>query len=225
METMDDYKDELNESLKEMPDEDQDPAWEKLKIMMEEKTIVPVTISETVKAGAVAYLEGIRGFIPISRISEAYVEDTAEWQGKEIDVIVINVDPAANKLVLSGRDAARAKKKAEKKKPAARCEVGQVINGTVETIKPYGAFVKLENGLSGLLHVSQISNQRIKDPSVVLSEGDEVTVKVISTADNKISLSMKALAEPEESADNFHYKEEGRATTGLGDLLKDIKIN
>ena len=64
----------------------------------------------------------------------------------------------------------------------------------METIKPYGAFVALENGLTGLLHISQISTQRIKHPGAVLKEGQEVRVKILSTADNKISLSMKVLA-------------------------------
>lgn len=100
------------------------------------------------------------------------------------------------------------------------------MTGTVDTLKPYGAFVTLENGLSGLLHISQISTQRIKHPGVVLKEGQEVRVKIISTADGKISLSMKALAEEDnEPEEVFDYKESGQASTGLGALLKGIKLN
>lgn len=101
------------------------------------------------------------------------------------------------------------------------------MSGTVETIKPYGAFVALENGLTGLVHISQISTQRIKHPGVVLKEGQEVNVKILSVADNKISLSMKVLAEEQaeaEAQDTFDYKEEGQASTGLGALLKNIKL-
>lgn len=101
------------------------------------------------------------------------------------------------------------------------------MNGTVETIKPYGAFVALENGLTGLLHISQISTQRIKHPGAVLKEGQEVRVKILSTADNKISLSMKVLAEEAteaESHSTYDYKEEGQASTGLAALLKNIKL-
>ena len=101
------------------------------------------------------------------------------------------------------------------------------MHGTVETLKPYGAFVALENGLTGLLHISQISTQRIKHPGAVLKEGQEVRVKILSTADNKISLSMKALTaegEPEEPVEKFEYKETGEATTGLGALLKGLKF-
>ena len=202
-------------------------AWDKLKTMMEERTVVKVKISEVVNAGAVAYLEGIRGFIPASRLSDEYVEDLKEWDGKTIEVTVITADEEERRLVLSGREPAREKKQAETNRKIEKCEVGAVMNGTVETIKPYGAFVALENGLTGLLHISQISTQRIKHPGAVLKEGQEVRVKILSTADNKISLSMKVLAEEAaeaESHSTYDYKEEGQASTGLAALLKNIKL-
>ncbi len=203
-------------------------AWDKLKKMMEERTVVKVKISEVVNAGAIAYLEGIRGFIPASRLSDEYVEDLKEWDGKSIEVTVITANEEERRLVLSGRETAREKKQEEKNRRIAKCEVGAVMSGTVDTLKPYGAFVMLENGLSGLLHISQISTQRIKHPGVVLKEGQEIKVKIISTADNKISLSMKVLAEENaetESHETYDYKEEGQASTGLADLLKGIKLN
>ena len=202
-------------------------AWDKLKKMMEERTDVKLKISEVVNAGAVAYLEGIRGFIPASRLSDEYVEDLKEWDGKTIEVTVITADEEERRLVLSGREPAREKKQAETNRKIEKCEVGAVMNGTVETIKPYGAFVALENGLTGLLHISQISTQRIKHPGAVLKEGQEVRVKILSTADNKISLSMKVLAEEAaeaESHSTYDYKEEGQASTGLAALLKNIKL-
>lgn len=203
-------------------------AWDKLRQMMEDREIVKVKIQEVVNAGAIAYLEGIRGFIPASRLSDEYVEELDEWNGKTVEVTVITADEETRRLVLSGREAAREKKQAETNKKIAKCEVGAVMNGTVETLKDYGAFVALENGLTGLLHISQISTQRIKHPGVVLKEGQEVTVKIISTANNKISLSMKELIEEQaeaESHETYDYKEEGQASTGLGALLKGFKFN
>jgi len=203
-------------------------AWDKLRQMMEDRTVVKVKIQEVVNAGVIAYLEGIRGFIPASRLSDEFVEDLTEWDGKMIEVTVITADEENRRLVLSGREAAREKKQAETNKKIAKCEVGAVMNGTVETLKDYGAFVALENGLTGLLHISQISTQRIKHPGVVLKEGQEVTVKIISTANNKISLSMKELIEEQaeaESHETYDYKEEGQASTGLGALLKGLKFN
>ena len=203
-------------------------AWDKLKQMMEDRTMVKVKIQEVVNSGAIAYLEGIRGFIPVSRLSDEYVEELEEWNGRTVEVTVITADEESRRLVLSGREAAKEKKQAELGKKIAKCEVGAVMNGTVETLKDYGAFVALENGLTGLLHISQISAQRIKHPGVVLKEGQEVTVKIISTENNKISLSMKVLAEEQaeaESHETFDYKEEGQASTGLGALLKGLKFN
>jgi len=203
-------------------------AWDKLRQMMEDRTVVKVKIQEVVNSGVIAYLEGIRGFIPASRLSDEYVEELAEWNGKTIEVTVITADEETRRLVLSGREAAREKKQAETNKKIAKCEVGAVMNGTVETLKDYGAFVALENGLTGLLHISQISTQRIKHPGVVLKEGQEVTVKIISTANNKISLSMKELIAEQEEAEShetYDYKEEGQASTGLGALLKGLKFN
>ena len=203
-------------------------AWDKLKQMMEDREIVKVKISEVVNSGAIAYLEGIRGFIPASRLADEYVEDLSEWNGKTIEATVITADEETRRLVLSGREAAREKKQAETSKKIAKCEVGAVMNGTVETLKDYGAFVALENGLTGLIHISQISTQRIKHPGVVLKEGQEVTVKIISTANNTISLSMKELIEEQaeaESHETYDYKEEGQASTGLGALLKGLKLN
>lgn len=199
-------------------------AWEKLNRMMQERTVVKVKIAEIVKSGAVAFLEGMRGFIPASKLSAEYVENLEEWSGKTIEVTVITVDEENNKLVLSGKEVAREKLAAENSKKIAKCEVGAVMEGVVETLKPYGAFVSLENGLSGLLHISQISNQRIKHPGVVLQEGRTVKVKIISTADNKISLSMKAIESEDTAEEVFDYKEAGEVSTGLGALLKGLKL-
>lgn len=200
-------------------------AWDRLRTMLEERTIVPVRITEIVNGGAVAQIEGMRGFIPASRLDAAYVENLEEWNGRMVDVTVITADEEHNKLVLSGREAAREKLQEEKKKKIAKCEVGAIMEGTVDSIKPYGAFISLENGLSGLVHISQISSKRISHPGAVLKEGQTVTVKIISTADNKISLSMKAVElgeAPDEEV--FNYHESGEATTGLGELFKNLKF-
>ncbi len=201
-------------------------AWETLRKMMEERTVTEVTITEIVNGGAVAKLLGMRGFIPASRLDAAYVENLEEWQGRKIEVTVITADEDNNKLVLSGREAAREKQQAEKNRRIAKCEVGAIMEGTVETIKPYGAFVALENGLSGLVHISQISKKRIKHPGVVLKEGQQVTVKIISTSENKISLSMKEVIPDEaEEEEVFNYQESGEATTGFAELLKGFKFD
>ena len=104
-----------------------------------------------------------------------------------------------------------------------------ITEGTVESIKPYGAFVSLGKGLSGLLHVSQISRKRIKTPADVLKEGQTVKVKVIENRDGKLKLSMRVLEDEapveveEETVEPL--PEVAQATTSLGALLSGIKLD
>ena len=106
---------------------------------------------------------------------------------------------------------------------------GTVMEGTVESLMPYGAFINLGNGLSGLVHISQICERRIKKPSEVLKEGQKVKAKVLNTNDNKISLSMKALeeemvdTEPAEDLEQYTSKESFGSS--LGSLLAGIKLD
>ena len=101
-----------------------------------------------------------------------------------------------------------------------------MLTGKVETIKDYGAFVDLGDGVSGLVHISQMSLDRIKHPSVVLKEGQEVQVKVIGNKDGKISLSMKALLQEKEQEEEVHVEipEAEEIGTSMGDLLKKFKF-
>jgi len=201
-------------------------TWEHFRQLLDERTPLEVTISEVVNGGAVAMVEGVRGFIPASRLDAAYVEDLDSWNGKKIPVLVIEADEEKKRLVLSGRELAREKQDAEKKSRIARCETGAIMEGTVETIKPFGAFVLLENGLSGLVHVSQMSKKRVENPGAVVKVGQKVTVKILSTANGKLSLSMKEV-EPDEAPEEevFNYHESGEATTGFAELLKGFKFD
>lgn len=204
-------------------------AWDKLQNWLEEETECTVRVKETVNAGVVAFLEGIRGFIPASHLSTDYVEDTSAYVGKELSVRVITVDREKKKLVLSHKVIAREKAKEERDHKISMIVPGSVLEGTVESLMPYGAFISLGDGLSGLVHISQISMRRIKKPSEVLNVGDPVKVKVLNTNDNKISLSIKAVAEDNETQElkdmeSYQYKSEGEATTSLGDLFKNLKF-
>ncbi len=200
-------------------------AWETLNTLLNDRTVVSAKITEIVKGGAVAYLEGIRGFIPASKLAAEYVEHLEEYNGKTIEVTVITADEENKKLILSGKEPALLKLNEEKNRKIAKCQAGAIMEGTVDSLKEYGAFINLENGLTGLLHISQISSQRIKHPGVVLKEGQKVKVKILSTADNKISLSMKAIEEDTELTEEvFDYEETGSASTGLSSLLKGLKF-
>lgn len=203
-------------------------AWEKLEQFREEKTILDVVVKGIVNGGVVAYVEGIRGFIPASKLSLEYVEDTNAYLNQPIQVQVIDIDRQKNRLILSAKEILRERAAEERRAKISNVEVGLVTEGTVETIKPYGAFINLGNGLSGLVHVSQICEKRIKTPDAVLKVGDTVKVKVIAVKDGKLSLSMKALADTAASEiveESFELPEAGAATTSLGALFSNIKLD
>lgn len=204
-------------------------AWEKLAQMMEDETTVTVRIKESVPSGVIAFLEGIRAFIPASQITSDYVEDTDAWIGKEIPVRVITVDADKQKLVLSGKVVAREAEQEARNHRISMIVPGTVLEGTVETLMPYGAFISLSNGLSGLVHISQICERRIGKPSEVLKVGQKVKAKVLNTNDNKISLSMKALEEEmvdtEGVEDLAAYTNTESTGTSLGSLLAGFKFD
>ena len=203
-------------------------AWDKLQEMMENETVTTVRIKESVPSGVIGFLEGIRAFIPASQLSTDYVENTDAWIGKDLEVQVITVDKEKNKLVLSGRKVARKKEEEERNHRIAMMVPGTVTEGTVESIMPYGAFVNLGNGISGLVHISQISQKRIGSVHEVLKEGQKVKVKILNTNDGKVSLTMKALEEimvdKEEEAPVEEYISDESASTSLGDLLSKFKF-
>ena len=215
-ETMADYEEHFDDAN----------PWNRVIDYMEKKTILPVKVEGVVNGGVIAMVEGLRGFVPASKLSLSYIEDLETYLLKDIEVRVIDVDQANNRLVLSAREILKEKEKKVREDMIANVKIGTVMNGTIETLQNYGAFVKLENNLSGLVHVSQISNKRVKTPSDVLHIGDEIQVKVIGIKDGKISLSMKALEEEkEEVVEKVEIPKAEKIGTNLGDLFKNIKLD
>ena len=204
-------------------------SWDVLEQMKEEKTDVTVKVSEAVNGGAVAYVEGIRGFIPASQLDLNYVEDPSAYVGKTLKVRVITVDQEKEKLVLSAKEILKEQQKEEHDHKVAMIVPGTVLEGTVESLQTYGAFIDLKDGLSGLVHISQICQKRIKKPSEVLKVGDKVKVKVLNTNDGKISLSIKAVAEEQEASevedfDMASFSSNESVGTSLGDLFARLKL-
>lgn len=199
--------------------------WNMAVSYMENETVLPVKIEGIVNGGAIAMIEGLRGFIPASQLSLSYIEDLESYLLKEIEVQVIEANQADNRLVLSARKILKERERQEKEAKIANIAVGSVMTGTVESLQTYGAFVRLEDNLSGLVHISQISQKRIKHPKEVLEVGAEVNVKVIGIKDGKISLSMKALEEVEEEPEiKVEIPEAEAIGTSLGDLFKNIQL-
>ena len=231
-ETMKDYEEMLEESYSLMGDGVHDTdsllAWRKAKELKDSQENITVTVTGIVKGGVVADFDGIRAFIPASRLALERIDDCNPFLGRELEVRVFEADIDEDKLVLSAREILKERQEDMRKKKISDVKVGQVFHGVVATIKDYGAFIDLGDGLSGLVHISQISHERIKHPGVVLKEGQEVDVKVIDIKDGKLSLSIKALLEnPEEPDvdDEIVIPESEEIGTSLGDLLKGLKLD
>ena len=120
-------------------------AWEKLAQYKEEKTVLDVKVKGIVNAGVIAYVEGIRGFIPASKLSLNYVEDLNEYLNKDIQVQVFDLDKEKDRLILSAREILREKADEERKEKISNVEVGLVTEGTVESLQTYGAFIDLKD--------------------------------------------------------------------------------
>ena len=204
-------------------------AWDKLVELQKSGEALEVVVKGIVNGGAIAYVEGVRGFIPASKLALSYVEDTEEYLNKPLTVRVIDVDKAKKRLVLSAKELLREKADEDRRNKISNIEVGFVTEGTVESLQPYGAFVDLGNGISGLVHISQICEKRIKKPSEAVNVGDKVKVKVIAIKDGKLSLSIKEASDlmaKEVEEEIFELPESGEeATTSLGSLFANIKLD
>ena len=162
-----------------------------------------------------------------------HVEDTNDWLGRDIRVRVIEADMESGKLVLSAREILReetaAARKAQREVAIAQIAVGSIVEGTVESIQSYGAFIDLGNNVTGLVHISQISQEHIKSPKEVLEIGQAVRARVIKNEGGKISLSIKELLEEERIKEEEEIKrnipEVESVGTSLAELLRGLKLD
>jgi len=163
---------------------------------IDDGTVVEVTITGSNAGGLECTVGNIRGFIPISQISEHRIEDTSEFVGQKMICIVTESNQRRGNLVLSRRAILERERQEKKKEQLEKIEAGDLMEGIVRTIKDFGAFVDL-GGLEGLIHISKLSWDRIKHPSEVLEVGQKVQVKVdsIDKQTGKMSLSYRDLLE------------------------------
>lgn len=185
--------------------------------------IVKGTVRKITNFGAFIDLGGQDGLIHLSELSWGKVKNPAEVvsEGQVLDVYVLEVDKEKRKVSLSLKQLGENPWDTIEEKIA----VGQVVEGKVERVLDFGAFVQIIEGIEGLVHISHISDENITNPSQVLKFGDKVKVKIIDiNKDNhRISLSIKdAIEKPVENFSEYVDKEE--SSTSLGDLLKGLEI-
>lgn len=171
------------ESMKGMDD---------LQKAFDDKTAVEGKVTEVVKGGIIAVVNGVRVFIPSSQVSNRFVEDLGVYKGQTINFNIIELDRTKRRII-GGRKALIEKENASKKEALfATIEAGKKVTGTVSRLTDFGAFVNL-GGIDGLIHISEMSWGRITNPREVLKEGDKVEVVVLEAdkEKGKISLSLK----------------------------------
>ncbi|WP_156289246.1 30S ribosomal protein S1 [Oceanobacillus salinisoli] len=192
--------DELTLKVKKVEDDevilskkavDAEIAWSDLIEKYEKEEIFETEVKEVVKGGLVVDV-GVRGFIPASLVETHYVEDFTDYKGKKLTVKIVDLDKEQNRIILSHRAVVEAEEKEKKHSLLQSLEPGQVVEGTVQRITGFGAFVDL-GGIDGLVHISQLSHEHVEKTSDVVSEGDKISVEILSVdRDNeRISLSHK----------------------------------
>ncbi|UIN48731.1 30S ribosomal protein S1 [Bacillus safensis] len=170
---------------------DADRAWEDLEKKFDTKEVFEAEVKDVVKGGLVVDI-GVRGFIPASLVEAHYVEDFTDYKGKTLSLVVVELDREKNRVILSHRAVVEQEQLDKKQDFLQKLEVGSVIDGKVQRLTDFGAFVDI-GGIDGLVHISQLSHAHVEKPSDVVEEGQEVKVKVLAVdRDNeRISLSIK----------------------------------
>lgn len=170
---------------------DAEKAWDDLEAKFTSGEVFEAEIKDVVKGGLVVDL-GVRGFVPASLVEAFFVEDFSDYKGQSLAFKIVELDKEKNRLILSHRIVVEEQKGKQKQNLIDSLEAGQVIEGTVQRITDFGAFVDI-GGVDGLVHISQLSHQHVDKPSDVVQEGQSVQVKVLSVdRDNdRISLSIK----------------------------------
>lgn len=167
-------------------------VWSKLENKFNNGEVLEVVVKEVVKGGIIAYLYGLRAFIPASHISIRYTEDLKEFIGKTLKVKLIQLDRIKNKVVLSGKEVEKLELEEKSKELWNTLSKGDKVEGRVSRITNFGVFIDL-GGVEGLAHISELSWKKVKNPSEVVSVGDKLNVYVLNLDRdrNRISLSVK----------------------------------
>jgi len=184
---------------------DSERAWEDLQVKFDNREVFEVTVSDVVKGGLVVDL-GVRAFIPASMVERHFVEDFSDYKGKKLRVRIKELDREGGKVILSQKDVLDEEYEQHKKQVLSSLKEGDIIEGTVQRLTSFGAFVDV-GGIDGLVHISEMDYKHVEHPSEVVKEGDKVKVKIlkVNPETEKISLSIKA-AKPspwELAADQF----------------------
>lgn len=199
-------------------------TWNEAEKAIKEKTIMSLEIKDANKGGLILEWQGIQGFLPASQLKadhyprvldsdkDKILKELKKLVGQQISVMIISTLPKEGKLIFSEKD----NNPEEKKEILSKYTIGDDLDCTVAGLVDFGVFVKLEDGLEGLVHISELDWRLVDNPRTMFKIGDKIRAKVIEIKDGKISLSIKALKE------NPWKEFEGKLKKG--DIIKGVVI-
>lgn len=181
--------------------------WNEINEALENKTVINVKVVRMVNGGVIAAYKEVSGFIPLSQLSDKYVESAEEFMGQTLDVKVTRVDQRRNRAVFSHKAVLAEEKQKQIAAIWEGLHVDDIVEGTVMRFTDYGAFIDI-GGIDGLLHISEISWGKLRHPQEVLAIGDTVKVKILSMNEEKgkISLGLKQTTPEPWSVINEKYE-------------------
>lgn len=199
-------------------------TWNEAEKAIKEKTVMSLEIKDANKGGLILEWQGIQGFLPASQLKadhyprvldsdkDKILKELKKLVGQHISVMIISTLPKEGKLIFSEKD----NNPEEKKEILSKYTIGEELDCTVAGLVDFGVFVKLEDGLEGLVHISELDWGLVENPRTMFKVGDKIRAKIIEIKDGKISLSIKALKE------NPWKEFEGKLKKG--DIIKGVVI-
>src|SRR3989344_62389 len=190
--------------------------WNEAETAVQKKTVFELPIAEANKGGLIINWNSIQGFLPASQLAAAHYPRVPDGDkdkifvelkklvGEKLEVMIINANPKEGKLIFSEKGAAPY----ERASLVEKYNIGDVMEGIVTGATEFGVFVKLEEGLEGLVHISEMDWALVENPKTRYKAGDNVKVKVIEIKDGKVSLSIKALIDDPWKAAASKYKKD-----------------
>ena len=198
--------------------------WGEAEDYVKKKTVLDLLVKDANKGGLILDWQGISGFLPASQLSgdhyprvtdgdkDKILEELKRLVGEKLSVVMITAVPKEGKLIFSEKE----HNQKEKEEIVAKYHMGSIVEGEITGIVDFGAFMKIEEGLEGLIHISEMDWGLVDDPRKLFKVGERVKAQIIEIKDNKVSLSVKVLKENPWKGAEKKYKK--------GDMVKGVVI-
>ncbi|MDO5036901.1 MAG: bifunctional 4-hydroxy-3-methylbut-2-enyl diphosphate reductase/30S ribosomal protein S1 [Tissierellia bacterium] len=193
-------------------------VWDDMQEKYENKEKVLAHVKSVVKGGLTCEVEGLNGFIPASHVSVRFQRDLSKYVGEDLLCEIIDFDKGRRKFVLSRKNVEAVEIEEKRKEIYDNIHEGDVINGVVQRLTNFGAFVDI-GGVDGLIHISELSWNRVKHPSDVVSPGEEVEVQVLNVDEDKDRIALSLKQTTEKPWDVF------TRTVSVGDVVEGVLVN